>query len=79
MKQETNRAEKCYTNTDSISKSNNKDKPIVNNQLSNTLHDLLPGQKSDSDKKGVQKSHYKGTLKIYLMELGALMANFHYS
>ena len=27
QRQETNRAEKCYTNTDSISKSNNKNKP----------------------------------------------------
>ena len=36
-KQETNRAEKCPTNTDSISKSNNKDKSLVNNQLSNTV------------------------------------------
>ena len=36
-KQETNRTEKCYTNTDSISKSNNKDKPMADNQLSNTV------------------------------------------
>ena len=32
-----NRAEKCYISTDSISKSNNKDKLMVNNQLSNTI------------------------------------------
>ena len=31
-KLETNRAEKCYTNTDSISKSNSRNKMMVNNQ-----------------------------------------------
>ena len=50
-KQETNRAEKCYTNTDSIAKSNNKDKPMVNNQLSNTVDYFLPMQNYDSDEK----------------------------
>ena len=30
-RQETDRAEKCYTNTDSISRSSNKNKPMVDN------------------------------------------------
>ena len=49
-KQETNRAEKCYTNTDGISKSNNKNKPMVNNHISNTVEYFLPGLSYDSDK-----------------------------
>ena len=51
MKQETNRAEKCYTNTDSISKYNNKYMSMVNNQLSNTVEYFLWGLSYDSDKK----------------------------
>ena len=49
MMQETDRAEKCYTNTDSISKSNNTDKPMVNNKSSNTTDYFLPGPNHDSD------------------------------
>ena len=37
LKQETVRAEKCYTNIDSISKSNNKTKPTVESKLSKTI------------------------------------------
>ena len=51
MVQETNRAEKCYINTDSILKSDNTDKPMVNNKLSNTIDYFLPGPSYDSDKK----------------------------
>ena len=50
-KQETNKAEKCYRNTDSISKYNNKDKSMVNNQLSNTVNYFIPGPNYDNDKK----------------------------
>ena len=48
--QEANKAEKCYTNTDSISKSGNTDKPMINNKLSNTTDCFLPGPSCDSDK-----------------------------
>ena len=41
--QETDRAEICYTSTDTISKSNNTDKPLVENKLSNTIDYFLPG------------------------------------
>ena len=51
IKQEINRAEKCYTNTDNISKSNNKNKPTADNQLPNTSENFLPGLSYDSDKK----------------------------
>ena len=51
MKQETNRAKKCYTNMDSITKSNGKDKPTVHSQLSNAVDYFFPGQNYDSDKK----------------------------
>ena len=51
MKQETSRSEKCYINTDSISKSDNKNKSMVSIKLSNTLGYFLPGPNSDVDKK----------------------------
>ena len=72
-----NRAEKCYTNKDSISKSYNKDNPLVNNQLSNTVDYFLLWQNYDNDKTRFLKpqSNCKGTLKMYLMELGALMSH----
>ena len=41
LKQETVRAEKYYTNMDSISKSNNKTKPMVESRLSKTIEYLL--------------------------------------
>ena len=41
MKQETNRAETCYTIKVSILKSDNKDKPTVNKKLSNTADYIL--------------------------------------
>ena len=50
-KQETVRAEKCYTNTDSISRSNNKTKPMVKSKLSKTIEYFLSGLSYDSDKK----------------------------
>ena len=50
-KQETDRAEKCCTNTDSISKSNNNNKPTVDNQLSNAVEYFLSGLNYDSHKK----------------------------
>ena len=76
-KQETDRAKKWYTNTDSISKSNNKNKPMVSNQLPNTAEYFLSGQVVIVTRR-VLRSHsdYKGALKMYLMELGALMAHF---
>ena len=79
MKQETNMAQKCYTKTDNISKSNNKNKPMIDNQSSNTVEYFLPWLSYDSNKKKrVLKSHsnYEETLKMYLMKLGALMAHF---
>ena len=49
--QETNRAEKYYTNTDSISKSDKTDKPMVTNKVSNTKDYFLTGPSCDSEKK----------------------------
>ena len=51
MKQETDRAEKCYTDTDCISKFNNRNKPKVNNQLPNTIEYFLSGPSYEHDKK----------------------------
>ena len=50
MMQETDGTKKCYTDTDSISESDNADKPMVNNKLSNTIDYFLPGPNCDSDK-----------------------------
>ena len=50
MTQETERAEKCYTNTDSISKSDNTHKLTVENKLSNTIDYILQGPNHDIDK-----------------------------
>ena len=49
--QKTNRAEKCYTNTDNISKFDNTDMSMVNNKLSNTIDYFLLGPSHSSDKK----------------------------
>ena len=51
MMQETDRTEKCYTCTESISKSDSADKPMVTNKLSNTIDHFLPCPNCDSDKK----------------------------
>ena len=50
MKQETDEAEKCYTNTDNISKFNNKIRQVYS-RLSNTIEYFLSGQSYDSNKK----------------------------
>ena len=50
-KQETNRTEECYTNTFNISRYNNKNKLMVNNQLSNTVEYFILGLTYDTDKK----------------------------
>ena len=54
---ETNRAEKCYTNTDSISKSDNTGKPTVNNKLSNTINYFLPCFSHDSEQEKECHNH----------------------
>ena len=41
--QEADRAMKCYANTDSISKFDNKDKPMVTDKEPNTINYFLPG------------------------------------
>ena len=51
MKQETDRTVKCYTNTNSILKSKNKYKPMVDNQLPNTVGYFLSGPSCDNDRK----------------------------
>ena len=55
--QKTDIIEKCYTNTNSISmsKSDNTEKPMVNNILSNTIDYFLPGPNGDSDKKASER------------------------
>ena len=50
-KQETVRAEKCNTNMDSISKSNNKTKPMVNSKSSKTIEYFLSGPSYERDMK----------------------------
>ena len=49
--QEADRAEKRYSNTDSISKFENKDKPMVSDKEPNTTNYILPGPNRDNDKR----------------------------
>ena len=58
-KQERVRAEKCYTNMDSISKSNNKTKPVVNSEASKAIEYFLSGPSYEHNKKRVLKLHSK--------------------
>ena len=51
MMQEAGRAEKCYANTDSISKFNNKYKPTVIDKEPNIISYFLPGPNQDNDKR----------------------------
>ena len=51
MMQEADRVEKCYANTDSISKFDKKDKPIVIDKESNTINYFIPGPNQDNDKR----------------------------
>ena len=68
MKQEAERAEKSYKNTGSISKSNNKNKPMVNNKLPNTVEYFLLGPSCDIDKKRGTEITQQNTKGLYLME-----------
>ena len=78
MRQEADKTEKCYMNTHSISKFENKDKPTVtHNDKINYFFQTLTGIIT---KEWALKPHskYKGSSKMYLMELDALMKHFHY-
>ena len=57
-KQETVRAEKCYTNMDSISKSNNKAEQMVKSNSYKTEY-FLSGPSYESDKKRITKTTQK--------------------
>ena len=51
MTQETDIPKKCYTNPDSTSKSDNTEKSMVNNKLSNTTDYFLPGPNHDKNRR----------------------------
>ena len=78
-KQETIRAEKCYTNVDSISNSNNKMKPTVKNTSHKTTLYFLSGLSYDSDKKRsartIQQIHKD--FKDIFNGIMCLKAHFH--
>ena len=50
MMQEADRAEKCCSNTDSISKFDHEDKPTVIDKEHNTINYFLPGPNQDNHK-----------------------------
>ena len=81
MMQETGRAKKFYTNTDSISKSDNTDKLMVNNKLSNAIDYFLPGPNCDNDKRVSTEitQQFQRDLEMFLVELDTSMAHFHCS
>ena len=68
--QEADRAKKCYANTDSISKFNNKDKPIIIDKEPYTIIYFLPGPNQDYDKRMSAEitQQLQETLKMYLLE-----------
>ena len=49
--QKANRARKCYTNTDSISKFDNKDEPMAIDKEPNTVNYFLQDPNQDNDKR----------------------------
>ena len=49
MRQEADTTEKCYINTDSVSKFENKDKPVVTDN--DKMHYFLPGPNRENDKR----------------------------
>ena len=51
MIQEAERAEKCYANTDSILKFDDKDKPTVIDKAPNAINYFLPSSNQDNDKR----------------------------
>ena len=51
LRQEAVRAENCYENTDSISKSNSKTMPMVESKFSKTIEYFLSGLRHDSSRK----------------------------
>ena len=51
MMYEADRPKKCYTNTDSNSKSNNKDKPTVTDNENSKINYFFPGPNQDNDKR----------------------------
>ena len=70
MSQEIDATEEYYTNTDSILKSGDEDKPTVtDNDNNNNIKYSLPGATVIMTKGQVLKSHsnYKGSSKMYLM------------
>ena len=48
---EAGRPKRYYTNTDNISKSNKKDKPMVTDNVNSQINYYLPGPNQDNEKK----------------------------
>ena len=80
MMQEADRPEKCYINTDSNSKSDNKYKPMITANESSKISYFLPGPNQDNDKRASTEitQQLQRDLRMYLPKLGALMEYFHY-
>ena len=78
MMQEAGRAEKCYANTDSISKFDNKGKPMFIDKEPNTTKYFLPGSNQDNYKEQALKSqnNYRYILKMYFLGKVPLMEHF---
>ena len=78
LKQETDRAEKCYPNMDSISKSgDNNTKPMVKTKFIKQQNISLQVQTMKVTRKRVlnPRNEYVKTSLMYLMVLGALKAH----
>ena len=73
MVQEADGLKKYYTNTDSNSKSDNKDESIVTDNGRSKMHYFHPGPKTIMTIVSAEI-----ILMMHLLELGALMEHFHY-
>ena len=68
--------DKCYSNTDSISKFENKCKPMVTDN--DKINYFLPDTNRHNDKRMSAEITQQPQRELYLMKLDALMKHFHY-
>ena len=54
MMQEADRAEKCYVNTESISKNDSKDRPMVIDKEPNKINYFLPGPNQNNERESAE-------------------------
>ena len=78
--QETEKSEKYSTSTTSIPNSNNRDKPMIINNLNSKIIYYIPGSSHKAEKRQVLKfcTNYIESSKMYSLGLGALIKHSYY-